>query len=127
MGFATRSCFASLSPYLHAHYTLVEEIGIGGSGFVLKVRRRGHLDVDREAPLALKVISRDRIPRQNLVRTGSWGFIPHGFEEHELGGVVVPTEAYCLRRLAGHPGVCAFHDLFADETFFYLVRRLPRF
>ncbi|GAA5911260.1 hypothetical protein JCM8208_004310 [Rhodotorula glutinis] len=116
MGFATPSCFASLSPYLHRHYALVDEIGVGGSGFVLKVRRR----IDGEV-LALKVIAKDRVPRQNLVRTGSWGFVPHGFDEHEHGGIVVPSEAYALRRLQGHRGVCGYVDLFADELFYYLV------
>ncbi|GAA6049947.1 hypothetical protein JCM3770_007063 [Rhodotorula araucariae] len=117
MGFApSPACFASLSPHLHAQYALLEEIGVGGSGVVVKVRRRADGLV-----LAAKLISRDRVPRQNLVRTGRWGFVPKGFDEHGLGGIVVPAEAYALRRLAGHPGVCGFVDLFADELFYYLI------
>ncbi|BGP51067.1 hypothetical protein JCM10450v2_006993 [Rhodotorula kratochvilovae] len=117
MGFApSPACFASLSPHLHAQYALLEEIGVGGSGFVLKVRRRTDGLV-----LAAKLVARDRVPRQNLVRTASWGFVPHGFDEHEQGGIVVPAEAYALRRLTGHPGVCGLVDLFADELFYYLI------
>lgn len=117
MGFAPLpTCYDTLSPLFHAQYALVEEIGVGGSGFVLKVQRRSNGEF-----FAAKVIAKDRVSRQTLVRTRSWGSVPPGFELDEQDALVVPAEAYVLRKMR-HPGVCGFIDLFADDLFFYLVR-----
>ncbi|GJN93110.1 hypothetical protein Rhopal_006155-T1 [Rhodotorula paludigena] len=116
MGFAPLpTCYDTLSPLFHAQYALVEEIGVGGSGFVLKVQRRSNGEF-----FAAKVIAKDRVSRQTLVRTRSWGSVPPGFELDEQDALVVPAEAYVLRKMR-HPGVCGFIDLFADDRFFYLI------
>lgn len=117
MGFAAfPSTYETLSPLLHERYLLLEEIGVGGSGFVLKVQ-------ERQAPgrvLAAKLIARERIARSGLIRTSRWGSVPPGLEADQDGMLVVPVEAWAMRRVA-HPNVCGFEELFADETFYYLV------
>ncbi|GAA5968473.1 hypothetical protein JCM11641_007647 [Rhodosporidiobolus odoratus] len=107
---------AALSPVFHNTYDIVEECGVGGSAFVLKVRRR----VDSSI-FAAKIIARDRLSRRGMVRTRHWGRVPPGFKADEEGALVVPVEAYVLRRIR-HPGVVAFVDLFADERYFYLIQ-----
>lgn len=117
MGFAAfPSTYETLSPFLHERFVLLEEIGVGGSGFVLKVQRR-----QDERIFAAKLIARERIARSALIRTSRWGSVPPGFKAEEDGMLVVPVEAWAMRRVA-HPNVCSFEELFADETFYYLVR-----
>lgn len=117
MGFAAfPSTYETLSPFLHERFVLLEEIGVGGSGFVLKVQRR-----QDERIFAAKLIARERIARSALIRTSRWGSVPPGFEAEADGTLVVPVEAWAMRRVA-HPNVCSFEELFADETFYYLVR-----
>ncbi|BGP57715.1 hypothetical protein JCM8202_005499 [Rhodotorula sphaerocarpa] len=117
MGFAAfPSTYETLSPLLHERYLLLEEIGVGGSGFVLKVQ-------ERQAPgrvLAAKLIARERIARSGLIRTSRWGSVPPGLEADQDGMLVVPVEAWAMRRVA-HPNVCGFEELFADEMFYYLI------
>ncbi|GAA5992194.1 hypothetical protein JCM10908_001813 [Rhodotorula pacifica] len=116
MGFASfPTSYETLSPFLHERYLLVEEIGVGGSGFCLKIQRR------RDGRIfAAKLIARDRIAKSALIRTSRWGSIPFGFSAEEDGSVVVPVEAWALRRVS-HPNVCGFEELFADATFYYLI------
>lgn len=119
MGFApSPASLAALSPLLHSQYTLLEEIGVGGTGFCLKVRRRTD-----GAVLAAKLIAKNRLSKSSLIRTSSWGTVPPGFRPDVDGLLVVPLEAYVLRKV-DHPGVCGFVDLFADRQFFYLVSLL---
>ncbi|GAA5950209.1 hypothetical protein JCM21900_003509 [Sporobolomyces salmonicolor] len=106
---------ASLDPLFLLQYTPVEEIGVGGSGTVLRVTR--HFD---GAVLAAKLICRNRVGSQGLVKTAHWGRHARGLDVCSDGMLVVPVEAYVLRRVS-HRGVVGFVDLFADETFFYLI------
>ncbi|GAA5869331.1 hypothetical protein JCM3774_004208 [Rhodotorula dairenensis] len=116
MGFASfPTSYETLSPFLHERYHLVEEIGVGGSGFCLKIQRRSD-----DRIFAAKLIAKDRIARSALIRTSRWGSVPHGFQAEEDGSVVVPVEAWALRRVS-HANVCGFEELFADATFYYLV------
>ncbi|BGO94938.1 hypothetical protein NBRC10512_000617 [Rhodotorula toruloides] len=116
MGFApSPASLASLSPLLHSQYILLEEIGVGGTGFCLKVQRRTD-----GAVFAAKLIAKTRLSKSSLIRTSSWGAVPPGFQPDVDGLLVVPLEAYVLRKV-DHPGVCGFVDLFADSQFFYLI------
>mgnify|MGYP002718904047 FL=1 len=117
MGFASfPTSYETLSPFLHERYLLVEEIGVGGSGFCLKIQRRADNRI-----FAAKLIAKDRIAKSALIRTLRWGYVPQGFTADQDGAVVVPVEAWALRRVS-HANVCAFEELFADDTFYYLVR-----
>ncbi|BGP27102.1 serine/threonine protein kinase [Rhodotorula toruloides] len=116
MGFAPApASLAALSPLLHSRYDLLEDIGVGGTGFCLKVQRRTD-----SAVFAAKVIAKNRLSKSSLIRTYSWGTVPPGFQPDVDGLLVVPLEAYVLRKV-DHPGVCAFVDLFADSRFFYII------
>ncbi|GAA5918449.1 hypothetical protein JCM5296_004710 [Sporobolomyces johnsonii] len=106
---------ACLDPLFLLQYTPVEEIGVGGSGTVLRVTR--HCD---GAVLAAKLICRNRVGSQGLIKTAHWGRHARGLDVCSDGMLVVPVEAYVLRRVS-HRGVVGFVDLFADETFFYLI------
>jgi hypothetical protein len=110
------SSLCSLSPSFHRRFVVLEECGLGGSGFCLKVQRR----IDGLICVA-KVIAKDRVGISSMVRTSQWGAVPEGFKAEEDGTLVVPSEAYVLRRVR-HGNVVSFYDLFADERFFYLVR-----
>ncbi|KWU41873.1 kinase-like protein [Rhodotorula sp. JG-1b] len=116
MGFASfPTSYETLSPFLHERYLLVEEIGVGGSGFCLKIQRRADNRI-----FAAKLIAKDRIAKSALIRTLRWGYVPEGFTADQDGAVVVPVEAWALRRVS-HANVCAFEELFADATFYYLI------
>ncbi|GAA6010429.1 hypothetical protein JCM10207_001300 [Rhodosporidiobolus poonsookiae] len=106
---------AALSPVFHSKYTILEECGVGGSGVCLKVRRQldGRIVV-------CKLIARERIGPQALVKTAHWGSVPPGLQVDTDGMLIVPTEAYVLRRVR-HASCVAFIDLFADEMFYYLI------
>ncbi|THH06510.1 hypothetical protein EW145_g4033 [Phellinidium pouzarii] len=89
--------------FVHA-YSLEEELGSGGYGFVMTARHRynGH-------EVAVKFIAKHKIPR-------------HGWSVDE-DGKDVPKEAVFLAVL-DHPGIVEFYDLFEDEVYFYLVQEL---
>ncbi|GAA5872002.1 hypothetical protein JCM8547_006212 [Rhodosporidiobolus lusitaniae] len=114
--------FASLPPSLlalchdfHQRYAILEEVGVGGSGVCLRVQRR------RDGFQAVaKIIAKDRVGPQALVRTSQWGSIPQGFTAEDDGTLVVPVEAYALRRIR-HANVVSFVDLFSCPTFYYIV------
>ncbi|GAA5831962.1 hypothetical protein JCM11251_002764 [Rhodosporidiobolus azoricus] len=112
---ALPASLAALSPRFLEQYTILEEAGVGGSGFVLKASRKSDGLV-----VAAKLISKDRVGGRGLVKTPHWGVVPNGFQPEEDGTLVVPAEAYVLRRVR-HPHVVAFVDLFADELFYYLI------
>ncbi|GAA5900103.1 uncharacterized protein JCM6883_006090 [Sporobolomyces salmoneus] len=115
------SCFASrpasiesLDYQFTSRYDIVEEIGIGGSGVVYKV-------VNEEGRIfAAKVIAKDRLRPQALLKTRQWGLNTYGLSKTKDGAVIVPTEAYILRRL-NHGGTIGFVELLACESFFYLI------
>ncbi|GAA5886275.1 hypothetical protein JCM6882_001588 [Rhodosporidiobolus microsporus] len=106
---------AALSPTFLDQYAILEEAGVGGSGFVLKAKRKSDGLV-----CAAKLIAKDRVGGRGLVKTPHWGNVPIGFELEDDGLLVIPAEAYCLRRLR-HPHVVSFVDLFADDLFYYLI------
>ncbi|GAA5962888.1 hypothetical protein JCM3765_005905 [Sporobolomyces pararoseus] len=115
MSFAVRPSFDSLDIDFVSQYDIVEEIGIGGSGTVYKVQRR------RDGKFfAAKVMARSRIGPRALVKTLHWGANTKGLSKTKDGAIVVPTEAYVLRRL-NHPGTIGFVDLLACETYYYLI------
>ncbi|KAH8923695.1 Pkinase-domain-containing protein [Atractiella rhizophila] len=95
----------TLSGYILHHlflstYTIVEELGSGGFGFVVKAV---HNVSGREA--AVKFVVKERVTRSGWIKR----------DERK-----VPMEAYLLRKLR-HPGIVEFIDLFEDDVYFYLV------
>lgn len=115
MSFATRPSFDSLDLDFTSQYDILEEIGVGGSGTVYKVTR-----LRDGAVFAAKVMARSRIGPRALVKTLHWGTNTKGLSKTKDGAIVVPTEAYVIRRL-NHPGSVAFIDLLACETYYYLI------
>lgn len=99
------------------HYEPLELIGAGGFGFVLKVSRR-----EDGFHLAVKLILKNRMARGGMVRCSGFAAAP-GLEQWSDGTLVVPLEAYIMRK-ASHESVVGFVDLFGDENYFYLVSRL---
>lgn len=80
---------------------------------MLKVARR-----EDGAELAVKLILKNRMARGGLIRS-KWEAAP-GLEQWNDGTLVVPLEAYIMRK-ATHKSVVGFVDLFGDENYFYLV------
>ena len=93
-----------LHPRFASSYTLGDELGSGGFGFVVAAKR--NLD---GLPVAVKFIFKDKVPAHGWVR------------DPKLG--VIPMEAFVLK-VVDHPGVVKFIDLFDDRNFFYLVMEL---
>lgn len=91
----------SLHPSFSGAYTLGDELGSGGFGFVVSAIR----DED-SMPVAVKFIWKDKVPAHGWVR------------DPELG--VIPMEAFVLK-VVRHQCVVKFIDLFDDPVFFYLV------
>ncbi|KAI8352019.1 kinase-like domain-containing protein [Mortierella sp. GBAus27b] len=90
-----------LVPEFVAEYTLGEELGSGGFGFVVSATRRSdHKEV------AVKFIFREKVP------VYGWAKDP------ELG--MIPMEIYVLRHVR-HPNVIGYLNAFQDSKFFYLV------
>ncbi|CCF51669.1 uncharacterized protein UHO2_00118 [Ustilago hordei] len=90
-----------LHPRFASSYTLGDELGSGGFGFVVAAKR----NTDR-FPVAVKFIFKDKVPAHGWVR------------DPKLG--VIPMEVFVLK-VVDHPGVVKFIDLFDDRNFFYLV------
>lgn len=91
----------TLHPTFTANYTLGDELGSGGFGFVVGATR------DRDGmPVAVKFIWKDKVPSHGWVRDDEFG--------------AIPMEAFVLK-VVDSPFVVKFVDLFDDEQFFYLV------
>ncbi|GAA6016783.1 hypothetical protein JCM10207_003250 [Rhodosporidiobolus poonsookiae] len=102
-----------LHPLFASTYTLCEELGSGGFGFVVRAER----NIDRLS-VAVKFIERAKIPAHGWVKSRSWGETP-GLTQAP-GPKLVPMEAFVLRSIR-HEGVVAFIDLFEDDKYFYLI------
>ncbi|KAG0340341.1 hypothetical protein BG000_000117 [Podila horticola] len=85
-------------------YTLGDELGSGGFGFVVSATRNSdHKEV------AVKFIFRDKVP-------------VHGWaKDPELG--IIPMEIYVLRNVQ-HPNIIGFLNVYQDFKYFYLVMEL---
>lgn len=100
-----------LHPFLLDNYHILEELGAGGYGVVVRA-----ISVPDMQDVAVKIIYRDKMPHEAWVAVTGW-------EPRLLTTpVVVPREAHILRQI-NHPGVIGFVDYFEDEHFIYLVRR----
>ncbi|GAA5940085.1 hypothetical protein JCM3775_003275 [Rhodotorula graminis] len=105
--------FHALHPLFASTYSLCEELGSGGFGFVVRAER-----THDGASVAVKFIERAKIPSHGWVKSRSWGDTP-GLTQPS-GPKLVPMEAFVLRSIR-HEGVVAFIDLFEDDKYFYLV------
>lgn len=103
-----------------SQYTILEELGSGGFGFVVSAARNSD-----NKTVAVKFIFRDKVPNHGWVNSRHWGDAP-GLMQREDGSRIVPMEAYVLRNVR-HEGVVAYVDLFEDDTYFYLVSLVSRF
>lgn len=103
-----------LHPLFSSQYTILEELGSGGFGFVVRASR-----MSDGATVAVKFIFRNKVPSHSWVNSRHWGDAP-GLMTREDGKRIVPMEAYVLRNVR-HQGVVAYVDLFEDDTYFYLV------
>jgi hypothetical protein len=104
----------ALHPQFASQYTIREELGAGGFGFVVRAAR----NVDGLS-VAVKFIERAKIPSHGWVKSRSWGDAP-GLAPMVEGYRLIPMEAFVLRSVR-HKGVVAYIDLFEDEKYFYLV------
>ena len=93
-----------LHPDFLAKYSLGEELGSGGFGFVVSAYER-HTGTER----AVKFILRHKVPAHAYVR------------DPELG--MIPMEIYVLKHVH-HPNVIGYVDSYKDDTYFYLVMEL---
>ena len=118
-------------PAFNAQYDMLDELGSGGFGFVIRAKRRCDGLI-----VAVKFIYRERvshaingklsiltflllqIPSHGWVRARGWTKMPDG--RPNPSEKLVPMEAYVLR-MVRHKGVVAFLDLMEDENTFYLV------
>lgn len=104
----------SLHPSFAQEYTIREELGAGGFGFVVRAERNSD-----GMSVAVKFIERSKIPSRGWVKSRHWGEAP-GLLPMVDGYRIVPLEAFVLRSVR-HEGVVAYIDLFEDEKYFYLV------
>lgn len=96
--------YHALQPEFIAEYTLGDELGSGGFGFVVSATRNSdHKEV------AVKFIFRDKVP-------------VHGWaKDPELG--IIPMEIYVLRNVQ-HSNIIGFLNVYQDFKYFYLVMEL---
>ncbi|KAF9896842.1 hypothetical protein BX616_006656 [Lobosporangium transversale] len=93
-----------LVPEFAAAYTLGDELGSGGFGFVVSATRNSD-----KKEVAVKFIFLDKVPA-------------HGWaKDPELG--VVPMEIYALRNVS-HPNIIGYLGSYQDSKYFYLVMEL---
>ncbi|KAF9163962.1 hypothetical protein DFQ26_001963 [Actinomortierella ambigua] len=93
-----------LVPEFLTEYTLGDELGSGGFGFVVSATR----NADGEE-VAVKFIFRDKVP-------------VHGWaKDPELG--VIPIEIYVLRNVS-HPNIIRYINMYQDYKYFYLIMEL---
>ncbi|KAG0204259.1 hypothetical protein BGX28_003754 [Mortierella sp. GBA30] len=94
----------TLVPEFIAEYTLGDELGSGGFGFVVSATRNSD-----QKEVAVKFIFRGKVP-------------VHGWaKDPELG--VIPMEVYVLRNVQ-HPNIIGFLNVYQDWQFFYLVMEM---
>lgn len=93
-----------LHPGFVGKYSLGEELGSGGFGFVVSATER-HTGIER----AVKFIFRHKVPAHSWVR------------DPEIGPV--PMEVYVLKHVR-HENVVNFVDFYQDDAFIYLVMEL---
>ncbi|KAG9062048.1 hypothetical protein KI688_006770 [Linnemannia hyalina] len=94
----------SMVPEFVSAYTLGDELGSGGFGFVVSATRNSD-----QKEVAVKFIFRDKVP-------------VHGWaKDPELG--VIPMEIYVLRNVA-HANIIGFMNVYQDYKYFYLVMEL---
>ncbi|KAF9209813.1 hypothetical protein BGZ49_000534 [Haplosporangium sp. Z 27] len=94
----------TLQPEFLAEYSLGDELGSGGFGFVVSASRKSD-----NKEVAVKFIFRDKVP-------------VHGWaKDPELG--VIPMEIYVLRSVQ-HENIIGFLNAYQDYKFFYLVMEL---
>ncbi|KAF9997379.1 hypothetical protein BGZ79_008930 [Entomortierella chlamydospora] len=94
----------TLQPEFLAEYSLGDELGSGGFGFVVSATRKSD-----NKEVAVKFIFREKVPI-------------HGWaKDPELG--VIPMEIYVLRNVQ-HTNIIGFFNAFQDFKFFYLVMEL---
>lgn len=93
-----------LHPDFAAKYTLGDELGSGGFGFVVSAHHRA---TGRE--VAVKFILRDKVPAHAWVRTDQG---------------ILPMEIYVLQQAKNHPNIIQCLDHYQDERFCYLVMEL---
>ncbi|KAI9140293.1 kinase-like domain-containing protein [Paraphysoderma sedebokerense] len=93
-----------LHPDFAARYSVLDELGSGGFGFVVTALR--HED---EVEVAVKFIFKNKVPI-------------HGWaKDKQLG--VIPMEAFILKNIR-HKNIVAFLDFYEDNKFYYLVMEL---
>ncbi|KAL8278895.1 hypothetical protein RQP46_008766 [Phenoliferia psychrophenolica] len=109
----------TLHPLFQATYTIHEELGCGGFGFVV----RASIDSTGES-VAVKFIERSKIPADSWVLSRSFkpasGVEPSGPDGQRL----LPLEAYVLGSIKQIAGVVKYIDLYEDPTYFYLIMEL---
>ncbi|KAI8374625.1 kinase-like domain-containing protein [Radiomyces spectabilis] len=93
-----------LHPEFLAKYTLGQELGSGGFGFVVSAYEHA-TGIER----AVKFIFRNKVP------SSAWA------EDRDMG--LIPMEIYILKHVR-HDNVIGFVDAYQDERFFYLVMEL---
>lgn len=100
----------ALHPVLLNNYTVLEELGAGGYGVVVRAVREQDMQ-----EVAIKIVWRNRMPKEAWLAVTGW-------EERLLTTpVIVTKEAHILRQIS-HPGVISYIDYFDDHNFLYLVR-----
>lgn len=98
-------------------YEVLELIGHGGYGSVVKAARRSDGMV-----VAVKLISRATLNAHRLIKVQFCGDNSvAGMKAYGKAVRMIPTEVYAIRRIV-HEGVVGFVDLLEDDKFFYLVR-----
>lgn len=98
-----------LPELLVSMYEVVEELGSGGFGVVVRAIRR-----EDGYQVAIKLMWKHKMPKESWVPVRGWDEA-----EPELC-YQVPKEAYVLK-IMQHPGIVAFEDLFEDQHFVYLL------
>ncbi|KAG0200859.1 hypothetical protein BGX33_010734 [Mortierella sp. NVP41] len=94
----------AMVPEFVSEYTLGDELGSGGFGFVVSATRNSD-----QKEVAVKFIFRDKVP-------------VHGWaKDPELG--VIPMEIYVLRNVT-HANIIGFMNVYQDFKYFYLVMEL---
>ncbi|KAI8330869.1 kinase-like domain-containing protein [Chlamydoabsidia padenii] len=92
-----------LPPLFYARYSLGQELGSGGFGFVVSVKERSS-GIER----AVKFIYKNKVP------SSAWVM-------HQ--GTKLPMEIYVLKTIR-HDTIVGYVDSFEDDTYFYLVMEL---
>lgn len=99
-----------LNPQFTQRFTVGDELGSGGFGFVCSAIQTGY-DNAPGVEVAVKFVFKSRLGEDQ--------------EGEDTCGMIdgIPIEAHVLSRCS-HPGVVGFVALYEDEEFFYLVQEL---